>query len=154
VSFANDSTPPSPEGSWTIIDSETQEIKSKIYIREEKDTLSGIVTTVVHKDTPGVLPVCEKCTDERKGMPVVGMEVLKGFQKEKNRWVGGTLLDPSNGKEYKVSLKLVEDGNKLKLKGSFFGGYKGSRVLGRTLEWNKSKPKEFQQQSNNKKTAE
>ena len=63
--------------------------------------------------------VCVKCTDERKDKPVAGMQILSGVKKTEGDpvWEGGQILDPNNGKTYKVRLKPVDDGKKLEVRG-------------------------------------
>ena len=43
---------------------------------------------------------------------------------------GGRILDPNNGKDYRVRLKPVEGGKKLEVR-----GYIGAPLLGRTQVW-------------------
>ena len=45
-------------------------------------------------------------------------------------WDGGTILDPNNGKTYKLRLKPVEDGKKLEVR-----GYIGAPMFGRSQTW-------------------
>src|SRR5660398_204709 len=44
--------------------------------------------------------VCDKCADERKNKPVLGLEIIRGAKKSdgKEVWEGGKILDPDNGK--------------------------------------------------------
>ena len=42
--------------------------------------------------------------------------ILKGFEKKKNDWRGGTIYDPENDKTYDARIKRLDDGN-LQLKG-------------------------------------
>ena len=43
---------------------------------------------------------------------------------------GGDILDPNNGKVYRVKLKLIDDGSKLDVR-----GYIGTPMFGRTQTW-------------------
>jgi uncharacterized protein (DUF2147 family) len=63
------------------------------------------------------------------------MTILRGIKPdagEKGTWVGGDILDPNNGKIYKVLLKLVDGGKKLDVR-----GYIGMPMLGRTQTWHR-----------------
>ena len=76
---------------------------------------------------------CDECTDERKDQPVLGMTILRGVKPDaadKGTWDGGDILDPNNGKIYKVRLKPVDGGKKLDVR-----GYIGMPMLGRTQTW-------------------
>jgi len=45
---------------------------------------------------------------ERPQEPLMGLVILRNFRPEGNDWVGGTVIDPENGKEYKGKLWMVE----------------------------------------------
>ena len=45
-------------------------------------------------------------------------------------WDGGTILDPNNGKVYKVRLTPTDGGRQLEVR-----GYMGLPLLGRTQTW-------------------
>jgi uncharacterized protein (DUF2147 family) len=63
---------------------------------------------------------CDKCTDERKDKPVVGMTIIRNVRQDaedKEVWTGGEILDPNNGKTYKTRLKPVEGGKHLQMRG-------------------------------------
>lgn len=118
-----------PVGTWKSIDDESGEAKSLIEIKQQDGIYSGNIIKLFKPSKPN--PTCEKCKDDRKDQAIVGMEIIRGVtQKKKNLWKGGKILDPKKGKEYKVKLKLLEDGSKLKVR-----GYVGSPMLGRTQIW-------------------
>jgi len=50
------------------------------------------------------------------GEPVLGLTLLKGFQRVSKDWRKGTVYDPENDKMYAARLRRLEDGN-LQLKG-------------------------------------
>ena len=57
--------------------------------------------------------MCEKCTDDRKDQPVLGMIIITGVKKAANAadlWDGGAILDPNDGKVYKVRLSPIDGG--------------------------------------------
>jgi len=72
---------------------------------------------------------CTKCPGELKDKPVLGMVVIRDFRPEGDRWVGGTVLDPKNGKVYKGKI-WTEGDDRLRLR-----GYVGIALLGRTETW-------------------
>jgi uncharacterized protein (DUF2147 family) len=43
---------------------------------------------------------CDECTDDRKGKPMLGLEIIRGAKRPtgKDVWEGGKILDPENGK--------------------------------------------------------
>jgi uncharacterized protein (DUF2147 family) len=72
---------------------------------------------------------CDKCPGELKGKPVLGMVIIRAFRPEGDRWVGGTVLDPKNGKVYKGKIWSVGQ-DKLHMR-----GFVGISLLGRTQTW-------------------
>ena len=58
---------------------------------------------------------CDKCTDERKDKPIVGMTIMRNVKQsadDDEAWDGGDILDPNNGKVYKVRLKPLDGGKR------------------------------------------
>lgn len=118
-------------GTWKTVDDKTGEDKSYIQIYEKDGELYGKVTKLLIKKNDAV---CKACKGSKKNKPIVGMEILEGVEKDgKNKWDDGKILDPETGKEYDVSLELV---NKDKLK---VRGYVGFSMLGRTQYWQRVK---------------
>lgn len=94
----------SVEGKWTTIDDETGKAKSTVEIYKVKDQLYGKVVHLYPR--PGIEPdpVCEKCSDDRKGKKVVGLQIIRDLKFNGKEWQGGTVLDPENGKVYKCKI--------------------------------------------------
>ncbi len=119
-----------PIGTWTQVDDATGKPKSIIEITQLPDgTLQGTVKQVLFSDR-GTHPICDKCEGERHNQPVDGMVVMWGVKQDGDAWDGGKILDPHNGKTYKVKLTLADDGQKLDVR-----GYIGMPMLGRTQTW-------------------
>jgi uncharacterized protein (DUF2147 family) len=127
---------PSPVGVWKTIDDETKKEKSLIRISESGGVLTGTLEKLLDPATPADA-VCEKCSDERKGQPVLGLTLLRNVKPsagDKGVWEGGDILDPNNGKVYKVRLKPIDGGARLDVR-----GYIGTPLLGRTQTWIRAK---------------
>ena len=71
----------------------------------------------------------ENPDEARRNDPILGMNLVKGFTyKGKNKWAGGTIYDPNNGKTYKCKMSLKGDDLKVR-------GFIGVALLGRTVHW-------------------
>jgi len=107
-----------PVGLWKTIDDETKAEKSLVRITEAGGVLNGRVEKFLDPKTKADA-VCEKCTDERAGKPVLGMTIIRGAKADGDRqhWEGGEILDPNNGKVYKLRLKPVDGGKALEVRG-------------------------------------
>ena len=108
-----------PVGLWKTIDDETKKEKSLIRVSETGGVLTGTLEKFLDPATkPDV--VCDKCSDERKDKSILGMTLVRNVKKNANDaalWDGGDILDPINGKVYKVRLKPIDGGKKLEVRG-------------------------------------
>ncbi|VTU17736.1 hypothetical protein H6CHR_00838 [Variovorax sp. PBL-H6] len=118
-----------PVGVWQSIDDKTGEAKSQIRIGEADGALSGRIEKLLRKEAKQDA-VCDECTDDRKGKPLVGLEIIRGAKKAdgKEVWEDGKILDPENGKSYTLRLTPIDGGKKLEVRGSVLG-------IGRTQTW-------------------
>ena len=121
-----------PVGLWKTIDDETKKEKSLIRVTEAGGVFTGKLEKLLD---PSAKPdaVCDLCSDDRKDKPIVGMTLIKNVKQsdsDKGRWDGGEILDPNNGKTYKVRLTPGEGGKTLAVR-----GYIGAPMLGRTQTW-------------------
>ena len=120
----------SPVGLWRNVDDKTGEVKAEIRVAEGGGgALTGRIEKRLAKDArPDA--VCEECTDDRKGKPLTGLEIIRGVRKAEGRdvWEGGKILDPENGREYTARLTPIDGGKRLEVRGSF-------GPFGRTQTW-------------------
>ena len=117
-----------PVGVWKTIDDATGKEKSLVRITESGGVLTGKIEKTM--DASKADAKCDECTDSRKGQPVVGMTIIRNVKKADAMWEGGDILDPNNGKIYRVRLTPSEDNKKLEVR-----GYVGMPLLGRTQTW-------------------
>ncbi|MBT9464312.1 DUF2147 domain-containing protein [Hydrogenophaga sp.] len=109
----------SPVGLWKTIDDDSKKEKSLVRIKENNGVYSGTIEKLLDP-TSKQDAVCDKCTDERKDKPVLGMTILRNLKQsadDKTVYDGGDIVDPNNGKVYRTRLKPVEDGKKLEMRG-------------------------------------
>ena len=119
-----------PVGLWKTIDDESKTEKSQVRITESGGVLVGKIEKIA--DPAKQDSKCDLCSDERKDKPVLGMTIIRNAKADadKARWEGGEILDPNNGKVYKLLLKPVDGGQKLEVR-----GFIGLALLGRTQTW-------------------
>jgi len=113
-------------GHWQVINGDgTKGGQVETYV--EHGILFGKVTGA----RPGRAPdsVCTKCPGELKNKRIMGMVVIRNFHPEGDDWVGGTLVDPENGKEYKGKMWAVGN-DKLSMR-----GFVGISLFGRSATW-------------------
>ena len=118
-----------PVGTWKTIDDATKKEKSIVRITESGGVLTGKVEKLLRKDARQDA-VCTECSDDRKGAPLLGLEIIRGAKKAdgKDVWEGGKILDPENGKNYTLRLTPADGGQKLDVRGSI-------GPFGRTQTW-------------------
>ncbi len=111
-----------PVGAWKTIDDETKAEKSVVHITETGGVLSGKIEKIT--DPAKQAEKCDKCTDARKDKPILGMTIIEGVKKNPDEayWDGGTILDPNNGKVYKVRMTPKDGGKLLEVRG-FIGPF-------------------------------
>jgi len=111
-----------PVGLWKTIDDETKQERSYVRITEAGGVLGGKIEKLL--DPTKQDAKCDKCTDARKDQPVLGMAIIEGVKKSADDafWDGGSILDPNNGKTYKVRLTPKDGGKALEVRG-FIGPF-------------------------------
>lgn len=112
---------------WKTIDDTTKQPKAIVKFTEQKNgTLSATIQSIV---TPGEENACVKCEGPYQNKPLKGVTIVNGLKNVGGKnYDNGTILDPKNGKTYKLKGELA--GNQLKLR-----GYIGISALGRNQVW-------------------
>jgi len=108
-----------PAGLWKTIDDATRKEKSLVRIVETNGVYTGKVEKITDPDAPKDA-TCKDCSDDRKDKPVVGMTIIRNVKangEDKAVFDGGDILDPNNGKVYRVRLRPFDEGRKLEVRG-------------------------------------
>jgi Uncharacterized protein conserved in bacteria len=124
-----------PVGTWKTIDDTTHQPKSIVEITDHDGELQAKIVKLLNRSAEDIAkdgehPNCTKCEGERKDQPIEGMTIMWGVTRDGDVWSGGKILDPKNGKTYKVKLSLLDNGSKLDVH-----GYIGFALLGRSQVW-------------------
>lgn len=115
------------EGKWKTIDENTGKARSIVEIYQKNGKMYGKVVDIMDPKRKEAL--CTTCSGKDKGKPILGLEIIKGLEKDEDEYVDGTIFDPESGKTYKSKIWLNEDDpNKLNVRGYVM-------FLYRTQEW-------------------
>lgn len=84
------------------------------------------------RDEPDKLDI-HNPDESKQDVPLQGLMILKGFEYnvKKDRWEGGTIYDPDNGKTYDCYMWFEDDPNVLIIKGYVLG----MKFIGRQTIW-------------------
>ena len=116
-------------GRWKTIDDKTKQPKGIVEITEKDGVFTGRLVETFDKSKT----ICTECPGEKKGQPFVGLELVWDVKKTgDNEWREGRIMDPNNGKTYRVRLALEDKDQKLMVR-----GYLGfdTPLTGRTQHW-------------------
>jgi uncharacterized protein (DUF2147 family) len=108
-----------PTGLWKTIDDDSKKEKSLVRITESNGVFSGRIEKLLDPATDPKA-VCDKCSDDRKDKPILGLEILRAIKQsesDKAVYEGGSIVDPNNGKSYRARLKPVNGGAQLEMRG-------------------------------------
>jgi len=122
----------SPVGNWKTIDDVTGRKKSIVKIWEENSKLYGKIIKLFRLPDEDPDPICDECKGKNKDKQVLGMTIMWNLSQKKNHWKGGKILDPENGKIYGCKIRVIENGEKLEVR-----GFLGISLLGRNQIWEK-----------------
>jgi uncharacterized protein (DUF2147 family) len=127
--------PTTPAGTWQQYDDKKGDLRSIVRIDISGGELTGTIVETFARAGEPPHTTCDKCPGEFKDRPIVGLRFLWGLRGSGREWGGGRVLDPEEGKIYKVKLELSEDGRTLDVR-----GYIGFALLGRTQRWKRAEP--------------
>jgi len=105
----------SPVGKWKPMDEKTGKVQSEVEIYEQGGKIFGKIVSLTEPLENGKPKTCAKCSGADKDKPVLGLVIIKDMAPSGDRYKGGTITDPEDGKVYKAEI-WVEDG-KLKVRG-------------------------------------
>jgi uncharacterized protein (DUF2147 family) len=121
----------SPAGLWQAVDDDTKQPNAWFLITNHDGVYSGIIAKMFMK--PGENPnvVCDQCKDDRLNHPWLGLEIIRDMKEEEpDKYGGGNILDPRDGKIYHATMKVTPDGQTLVVR-----GYLGIELLGKNQYW-------------------
>jgi uncharacterized protein (DUF2147 family) len=120
---------PSAVGLWQ----KTEDGKPVVWVLivDHNGVLEGAFAKMFPKPGEKTDHVCDKCDDDRKDKPVLGLSFIRDMKKTAAlEYEEGNILDPRDGKVYHANMKVSPDGQTLYLR-----GYLGISLFGKTEEW-------------------
>lgn len=117
-------------GVWKTVDDNTGESKSHVEIYEKDGKYYGKLVRLLLSPEDST---CDACPDDKKGQPLIGMNIIWDMEPYKDYWSNGQIMDPENGKIYKCNISLKANGE-LEVR-----GYVGFSALGRSQYWQQVK---------------
>jgi uncharacterized protein (DUF2147 family) len=126
------SAAPSPMGLWQALDDDTQKPTAWFLISDHDGVYDGIIAKMFLKPGEDPNAVCDQCKDDRHDHPWLGLQIIRGMRldTDTDKYVGGTILDPRDGKIYKATMQVTPDGQTLIVR-----GYIGIELLGQNEYW-------------------
>jgi len=124
----------SPAGLWKTFSDRNGQPDGLVRIVEVAGHYEATVQAVFSPPAPSANPLCELCPGELKDKPVVGLKIMRDLHPDGDAYAG-EILDPDDGNVYRCTVRLIEGGRKLEVR-----GYVGLPIFGRTQVWTREAP--------------
>ncbi len=118
----------SPAGYWSAIDNETGQAYAIVEIKIENGELKGGIVEVFNSEK--INPLCTECSGDKKDQPIIGLGFIWGLEEDDGVWDDGHILDPDSGDIYSSKIEVIDDGEKLDVR-----GYIGFAFAGESEIW-------------------
>jgi uncharacterized protein (DUF2147 family) len=117
-------------GLWQTFDHKLNVPSSVIKIWESNGKYFGKIAKIYPVNGAKKTDLCVKCKGKQYNQPMMGLLILRDMVAKGDEFVGGTILDPRDGKEYRCKFKLSHKGEYLDVR-----GYIGFSFFGKTDVW-------------------
>ena len=93
-------------GLWQSTDPDTGQPTGWFLFRDHDGVFDGTIVRMYLK--PGERPdvTCDKCKDDRRDKPWMGLDIVRGMKRDGMTYKDGTILDPRYGNVYSAKMTL------------------------------------------------
>jgi uncharacterized protein (DUF2147 family) len=106
------SAEPTPVGLWQAVDKDIKRPTGWFLISNHGGVYRGTIAKMFLKPGQDPNQLCTECKDDRHNHPWLGLEIIRGMRPEgDDKYGGGTILDPRDGKVYKATMTLRRRSN-------------------------------------------
>lgn len=106
----------SPVGLWEIYHGYFNKVSAIVEVQINSGKLSAKIVDTFLMPDEGPNAICLSCPDSLKNQPIAGLNILSELTQKEDRWEGGRIFDPGNGKTYRCAIWL-ESKDRLKVRG-------------------------------------
>ena len=119
-------------GYWQTIDDKTKKPNSIIHVVKKGLFYEGMIAKTYVTPYEQRTHRCLRCEGAQKDKLILGLTIIERMKCEKGVCRGGTILDPRNGNLYHATMRVIDKGDRLHVR-----GYIGIPLFGKTVTWNR-----------------